>query len=292
MNEEQKSSIGEWIRRLPFRIRGKIIESIPPQVEFRFRRWRQEQTFRRNEALRARREELFDAAERKGLENIPLFIISYNRVSYLQRMIPQLEKLGFSRITIIDNHSTYPPLLEYYQSCGHEVIYLDYNGGHKVFWTDERFAEYRKDFYLLSDPDLYLVDECDKHLVEELFRVLRKYPFVNKVGVSLCINDLPENGVFGDSVVKWEKRYYRYQPEKGVYFAPVDTTLGLYIPDEFFVPERKETSFRLDSPYQAKHLPWYRMKGELTEEDIYYSEHKENGWWNVAAGKMTKDKAV
>ncbi len=276
-------------KKIPTKYKNFIKNRIPPRVTFYFQMNKEKLKCLLDKGREKERKEIFNKARSNGIYNIPLFIISYNRLSYIKDMINRLEEIGIKKIIIIDNNSTYKPLLDYYESLNYEVIKLDYNGGYKVFWTDPIFEKYRRDFYMLSDPDLYIIDECPKDIVEVFFNYLEKYPFVNKVGCSLKIDDLPKNSVFGDSVVNWEKKFYKTEIEENVYFAPIDTTLALYLPDNLFEPSRQDRSFRIGYPYQAKHLPWYRLKGDVTDEDIFYSKHKTNGWWDVGKAKMTKD---
>lgn len=226
----------------------------------------------------------------KGLDQIPVFIISYNRLSYLTETIAALEKCGISNIHIIDNNSSYPPLLEFYDNCKYDVIRLKENGGHLVFWKNPIFDKYRNDFYIVTDPDIVPIDECPKDFIERMFNVLRRYPFVKKVGFSLKLEDIPSNSIFSSEAVNWEKKYYKtYDRKIDAYYAIIDTTFALYLPDCISGNIPFLRAFRLGPPYQAKHLPWYKKQGEITEEDVYYSNHKTNGWWNLAEGKVTPD---
>lgn len=275
---------------LPKNLRTQIRRKMPISLDYRLQQYMD----RKNEKLQPEkieyREKRFEEALRNGLENIPIFLISYNRLSYLKTMIQWLEERNLRNIKIIDNDSTYPPLLEFYDRTEYEVFRLGYNGGHTVFWKDPIFAEYRKEFYILSDPDLQAIEECPDDVIKKLFECLREYRFVNKAGMALKIDDIPEDGIFGNQVVRWEKRFYRIQVEKDVFFAPIDTTFALYLPEDLFEPRRQDASLRVGYPYQVRHLPWYKKQNELTDEDIFYSELQTNGWWNTSVGKATKDK--
>ena len=52
------------------------------------------------------RKELFETEKKKGVENIPVFIINFNRLECLKVLIDRLEELETSNIHIIDNDST------------------------------------------------------------------------------------------------------------------------------------------------------------------------------------------
>ena len=45
------------------------------------------------------------------VRDFPLLLISYNRLSYLRQQVDYFRSIGFSRIVILDNASTYEPLL-------------------------------------------------------------------------------------------------------------------------------------------------------------------------------------
>ena len=226
---------------------------------------------------------LFESREKKGLDKIPIFLVSYNRLSYLKSTIARLEEMGKTEIIIIDNASTYPPLLEYYKTVPYEIIYMDNNYGHMVFWEQPMFAKYREDFYILSDPDVIPAPHCPDDFVEKMFYILKKYPNIRKVGFSLKIDDFPPNGAFGPSVINWEKQFYKHKIKKdNVFLAMLDTTFALYVPDCL---TGKNQSFyaamRTGYPYEAQHLPWYRILGDITEEDEFYNKTTILSGWDV-----------
>ncbi|MCL2062985.1 MAG: hypothetical protein FWG98_01240 [Candidatus Cloacimonetes bacterium] len=87
--------------------------------------------------------------------DIPIYIIVYNQLNFLEIQINNLEKLGYHNIHFIDNASTYQPLLNYLQKTKHTVHRMDKNYGYKVFTNSGYFDDIiRKDYYVLSDPDI------------------------------------------------------------------------------------------------------------------------------------------
>lgn len=222
---------------------------------------------------------LFVEQEQNGIRNIPIFIISFNRLSYVEKMVQFLENNGYNNIHIIDNASTYPPLLEYFRKTSYDVIRLEENKGHMVFWNDSRFDKYRKNFYVVTDPDIEPITECPSDFIEKFFFVLKRHPYVRKVGFSLKIDDLPVDGVLSKNAFVWEKQFYEIKL-KDIYYADIDTTMALYMPDIYCEHLNFYRAFRTTFPYVARHLPWYKGQDDITEEDIYYSKHKTTGWWN------------
>lgn len=231
--------------------------------------------------------EAFSKQKEQGIHTIPIFIVSYNRLSYLKQLVKVLEERGYNNIYIIDNNSTYPPLIEYYKSIQHKVIYLEKNLGHMAFWKSSLFDKYRNDFYVVTDPDVIPLEECPNDFLELFFRILEKYPFVRKVGFSLKIDDLPVDNVFSNEVYNWEKQFYKNK-WNNMYYASIDTTFALYLPDRFCKPGNFFRAFRISYPYMARHLPWYKKRTDVSEEDVYYSKHKTNGCWDVVNG-FTRD---
>lgn len=240
-----------------------------------------------------KRKKMFNDQIIEGINNIPVFLISYNRLSYIRQMIEQLEKYNFNNIYIIDNCSTYEPLLDYYKMCGHKVFYMKENCGHMVFWKSNTFSKYRKNFYIVSDPDLEILDSCPDNFIEFMFNTLYKYPDARKVGFSLKIDDLDNNDLSAD-VVNWEKQYYQnYKSKDNIYKADIDTTFAIYLPDQLVSFHSYYEAYRTGYPYQAKHLPWYITKNNLTEEDMYYFGRKANGWYDPINGFMSdKERAI
>ncbi|MCJ7820714.1 MAG: hypothetical protein MUP53_05890 [Bacteroidales bacterium] len=67
-------------------------------------------------------------------KQIPIIINNFNRLESMKLLISALEDRGYMNIYIIDNLSTYPPLLEFYKSCPYTVFRLEKNIGSNAFW--------------------------------------------------------------------------------------------------------------------------------------------------------------
>ena len=238
------------------------------------------------------RKKAFREREAKGIRSIPVFLVSFNRLSYLQMAIERFEQMGLTNMVIIDNGSTYPPLLEYYQKLSYPVLTMDRNYGHRVMWECPELSKYREDFYILSDPDVVPIAECPTDFVEKMFYTLKKYPNLTKVGFSLKLDDLPEDGVLTKDVLQHEKQFQeRYIKKENLYIASLDTTFALYPPD--VVANQKMSFFcamRTGYPYQARHIPWYKTKEMITDEDRFYSALNKFGTWDAV--KQQEDKGV
>ena len=205
--------------------------------------------------------------------NVPTFIISYNRVGYLRRVIARLEAMGFQNLIVIDNASTYEPLLQYLADSPHAVVRLDRNHGHLALWRSGRFDQIiQRERFILNDSDVMPAEDCPLDVTERLAELLERYPRHTKAGLSLRIDDLPEHYAFKGQVLEWETPFWQNLLDDGNYEAALDTTFALYRPGVHCDEERWWRSIRTAPPYTALHLPWYQDTAVMTDEDRYYQE--------------------
>ena len=98
---------------------------------------------------------------------IPIFIISYNRLDDLIACVNRLEEDGYNNIHIIDNCSVNIELIDYLHKSRHHVHFLDKNWGHKVFWECGLFDDIiNNSYYVVTDPDIIPVENCPKDYVQ------------------------------------------------------------------------------------------------------------------------------
>lgn len=207
----------------------------------------------------------------KNFKTVPVFINNYNRLSTLKQLIGALENRGYDNIHILDNQSTYPPLLEFYKKTDYKIHFLKKNYGSKAFWKSSLWLRYVHTYFVLTDADVVPVEECPDDFISHFYSLLKKYPKAHKVGFSLKIDDLPNHFKNKNEVIQWEQKHYDKTIEKNVFIAPIDTTLALYRP--FSKAGKRGGStliLRTEFPYQAKHLPWYVDSKNLEEEEQYY----------------------
>ncbi|GAA0872236.1 hypothetical protein GCM10009117_13830 [Gangjinia marincola] len=207
----------------------------------------------------------------KDEKDIPIFINNYNRLSTLKLLIIALKKREYTNIHILDNQSTYPPLLEFYKTTECHVHLLKKNYGSKAFWKSGLWLRFVNSYFVLTDSDVVPVDECPSDFLKFFLQMLKKYPIVHKIGFSLKIDDLPDHYANKQKVIEWEKKYYQQSIEQHIFIAPIDTTFALYRPFSK-VGERDERTLvlRTGFPYQARHLPWYINSNALDDEEKFY----------------------
>jgi hypothetical protein len=204
--------------------------------------------------------------------DVPVFITCRDRVTDLRHMVQWFERAACQHIFLIDNQSTYPPLIEYLEQSPHEVIWLGQNHGPRALWNVNLTPTSR---YVLTDPDLDLrglpLDAID-HLADIMDKYQRP-----KVGLGLRLDDVPETM----PSLEWERRllvpdkskndWWAGEIAHGVYDSLIDTTFALYEAGSGFQYEAIRTGF----PYLARHTPWYMT--EADDEWSYYTARAEHG---------------
>ena len=206
------------------------------------------------------------------VSGIPIVINNFNRLTIPLQLIVFLEACGFTRIIILDNHSTYPPLLKFYERCQHKVIKLSGNYGHLAFWKSGLYHSYKWNYFVYTDSDVVPIEDCPRNFMHHFKSVLDNHGQLDKTGFGIKIDDLPDSFALKDKVVAYEKRYWEKESEPNIYDAPIDTTFALYRP----LSNLKEGEIytlpacRLGFPFLVRHLPWYMDSGNLSEEENYY----------------------
>lgn len=200
--------------------------------------------------------------------DIPVVINNYNRINHLLKLIDWLEKAEMKNIYIIDNASTYQPLLDFYNKTKHNVIKLNANLGYKALWDTSIHQWFKGLPYIYTDPDILPVEECPMDAVRFLLETLNKHEGINKVGFGLKIDDIPDFYQNKAAVIEWEKKYWEQPVAENLYKADIDTTFALYRANS--VKQQWGKTFRTGGKYLVRHLPWYENPDSLSDEEIFY----------------------
>lgn len=203
-------------------------------------------------------------------KKIPIVINNYNRLSTLCSLVSALESRGYSNIFIIDNASTYPPLLSYYDSCPYTIFRLDKNVGHDSLWKTDLYEKFIKGYYVYTDSDVVPVEDCPDNFLEYFWKILQRYKYATKVGFGLKIDDLPDCFEQKQEIVKWEEHHWWYEIESELFRAPIDTTFALYRPFAKRDTPWYVEQYRTGGRYVMRHLPWYVDTKNMQEEELYY----------------------
>jgi hypothetical protein len=215
-----------------------------------------------------------------SFRDVPILIVCRDRLTELSQLVTWLETAGYRRIVLVDNASTYEPLLRYLDETSHVTIRLTENLGHRVVWEGEVLEKLgHDDIYVVTDCDVVPDDQCPPNAVEHFAGLLLRYGDVDKVGFGLRIDDLPDRYSFKREVQVWESQFWEDEIEEGVYRADIDTTFALYRPRTTHSIHR---AMRTGPPFVARHLPWYADSSNLSQEELFYREHMSEtvGNWN------------
>lgn len=212
---------------------------------------------------------------------IPIFIICKDRVTVLQKCIASYEKLGDVEIIIIDNGSTYPPMLEWQLQCPYK-IYRNQPAGTTADISESVgniiehwYKTNDSPYYIVTDPDIELESPSPK-LLEYYADILDKEWTAMVVGPMLRIDDIPDHFCLKEEMKAshilqfWHKTPIEYKESK-LQKASIDTTFGMYRKGYKF--RRLSPGIRVYEPYMARHLDWYIDTSNLTDEQEYYMAH-------------------
>lgn len=206
----------------------------------------------------------------------PIFIINHNNLERgFRQQVEWLKAAGQNNINVIDNGSTYAPLLDYYETADINVIYHE-NVGPYVFWVKGLHTQQDAP-YIVSDGDCAPAADCPKDLVRRLHEVYEQKPLCKKAGPGIRIDNLPDTYQFKQQVIEHETQFSLEAHRDGDMFdAILDTTFALYPAGSAFPDWGGH--IRLAAPYVIEHYPWYVDSANPTEEDQYYLAHRNSAW--------------
>lgn len=224
---------------------------------------------------------LFAERHVKDCKQIPIIINNYNHYTYLRDPIGCLERRGYRNLYIIDNHSTYPPLLEYYDTLPYKIFRLEENLGFRAFVLSGIYKQFRNRFFVYTDSDIYLPDECPDNFLERFYRILTTRSYTAKVGNALRIDDLPDCYEQKKKVREWKAQFWQKPLGNDLYLAPIDTTFALHKPNTEIGHHYTGERIRVAGVCTAIHRPWYIDSAHLSEEEQYYADtvNRANTFW-------------
>lgn len=202
------------------------------------------------------------------------FIIMFNRVTMPKAMAEYLSDT--CEVILVDNNSTYPHLLEWYNGCPYKIIWMKENRITWEDWLQKVLKTFHDRYFIITDHDLDL-SQVPKDYQNVLMQGLERNEFATKAGLSLRIDDLPDNELTR-KVIDHEKMFWEVEASEGFYKADISTTFALY--DR----ERLKNGFLnavRSKNYTARHLPWYSTEKDIDSEERYYQEHSIHQGWHV-----------
>ncbi len=226
---------------------------------------------------------------------IPIFIISYNRLTVLKQSIKSYRQIIGHTIIVHDTGSTYPPLLDYLFELEQQDIEV-YRNRPSILKPDDlntvdetiqpwlaRHPEVG--YYVVTDPDVMLLGDCSD--IFEFYKFILDNHDIPVVGPMLRIDDIPPHYPLQQRVIEGHTRQYWSKVPEYVCWnsaqvayqrALIDTTFGMYSRRLPF--RRRMLGVRTHKPYWARHLDWY-IDPENIEEDqlLYLNESSDVSHW-------------
>ena len=132
--------------------------------------------------------------------NIPIFIINKDRLQPLRQLVEFLQNKNYNIITIVDNNSTYIPLLEWYPKSGANIFYnkcpdttIDsLNSLAYVYKIEEFYKPMTSGNFVFSDSDIVPINEIPNDFIDHMAEICN-YHKKHKVGLGLKIDDIPDH---------------------------------------------------------------------------------------------------
>lgn len=223
-------------------------------------------------------------------KTLPVIICVFNQYTYLKNLISKLNQNGFFNIYVLDQKSTYQPLINYLKDNNGKnftVFYESMNYGPHNFFVERKYQVFSGMPFLYTDPDIdfnYLAP----NFLTKFFELSNLYK-VFKVGSALYIPKdseiKPGISLFGNqgnkiSVENHERQFWVSEIQTGVYNSPIDTTLHVFFPEYYKEEQPLITGLRVGlDGFVIKHLPWHKDDPMPEDElNFYLQEAKHNSW--------------
>lgn len=201
---------------------------------------------------------------------IPVIINNRNLLTWPKAMVERIQRYeGVGEIVIVDNESTYPPLLEWYDTNPCRIERHE-NVGIAAPWLKQTVAGLNSKFYVVTDPDMGLEDTPDDTLLylQDKMNSLN----IDKIGLGLDWQRVEDKSPYYKRLHLYEKDRWEKSPvQENVYMdVQIDTTFALYRVPVYFIGGASTTF-----PYVARHYPWEFSLEEAraNEEFMYYMNH-------------------
>lgn len=199
--------------------------------------------------------------------NLTVVINNRNRLTTTKKLVEDLLQRDSTNIIIIDNESTYPPLLEWYKNLPNIIkVHYGPNYGHHAIFQSGVINDIVEDWCFYTDSDIQLNPNMPKDYQKVMFDLAIGYNY-NKIGLALSINDLPDHYMLKPQVIRNESGWWQQKILDNVYRADTDTTFCLIKKCDQF------DSLRIAGDFTAKHMPWYLDLDNLSAEEQYYNDN-------------------
>ena len=216
---------------------------------------------------------------------LPVFVNSFEQVTYLRDSVDWFHRNGFGNITVMEQGSIFPPLVDYLASPAFlgkaRLMPLKKNvGPRRAVRKAAEFVGLGNPF-IFTDPDLQLPTPIDPQFLTRLFALGRHYS-VSKVGLALDLSDpekinLQQMAGPKHTVSTYYRRFFQNKLESNVWGCGIDTTFFLHVPQPamesfgIMTSQPRIPAVRIGGPgFLAGHRPWYFVNGMTPEEELHY----------------------
>lgn len=198
---------------------------------------------------------------------IPVIINNRDLLTWPKAMLEKIKTLDrVGDIFIVDNASTYAPLLEWYETKPCEIVKVS-NLGHTAPWLSGLVDKLGVP-YVLTDPDLG-IDALPNDTLRVLDEKLKEQPELGKIGLGLAWESIGVSSPYFNHLQSYERtRWTKSRVQNDVHVdVVIDTTFALYNVPRYFIGGGS-----LSSPYIAEHYPWKftHEERQKNEEFSYY----------------------
>lgn len=218
---------------------------------------------------------------------IPLIIPNFNQLTYLVNLINWWNYYtNYARVIIIDNASTYKPLLKFYDYAKeiwknvNIVRCKENNCGNNLTFLIKQDIRWKYEYYCISNPDIMPCPDTPENFIDILRHCISEYKF-HHAGFGLRLSDLPDwidnkkliiyrQAHFYDKknkiIINYEGSFY-----KG-FRAPIDLTFAMYCTSNggWAFPMKRVNWSNAIRIFQAYHLGWYIHPDTQIKEHEYY----------------------
>jgi hypothetical protein len=231
-----------------------------------------------------------------SINEIPVFVISYNNGVYVQNITGQLNRYGITPI-VIDNNSTSEDTHSILNTLENEgkirLARSDYNFGHEVGFLQPVY-DILPEIFCYTDPDIALNKNLPHNFIDILLDLTKEFK-VYKAGFALSLEG---HGPLKDikvhsrhtkpflydrqlSIEEFEARYWVNRLKHDnyeLYAAPIDTTFAAYRKSNYFGDFHN--AIRVAGDFSAIHLPWFKEQDVMdeTQKKEYSRKNRSTNW--------------
>lgn len=203
--------------------------------------------------------------------NIPVIINNRDLLTWPKAMVERISKYNsVGDIIIVDNGSTYEPLLEWYKTNPCKIIYQT-NLGIAAPWICQVVSDLKAEYYVVTDADMGLENTPDDTLLY-LKDKLQDMKELGKIGLGLDWQQVESKSPYYQRLNLYEKdRWDKSNIKDEVYIdVQIDTTFALYHKQHYFIGGGSTTF-----PYVARHYPW-ELSIEEARQNIEFKYYIDN----------------